>query len=418
MFTKTFKSFVFLLIFGLTYTFAQPVANEHSIKFTSTTSATLVGEDGVIMRTDNQGQTWVEQNSGITNALYGNSYKNGISIAAGENGVILRSDDNGATWSVILPGTLENLNDAEVVNTTNSVVCGNNGTILFSNDGGLSWDNVTSGVTTNLLDIYFVSDQVGFISGDMSTLLKSVDGGASWHPIDLSFSNNKFNGVAATDANNITIIGDMGAIFMSSDGGNTWAGPQLTPVYEINFNDIIMFNSMEGIIAGDDGLILRTTDGGNYWYPANTSAFGEAYDLYSVAFADANIGISTGRSGVEVYTTDGGNTWSETAPITIPNINNQGPKKAGVTLLQNYPNPFNPTTNISYETAFDASVSLRVYDVTGRVVANLVSGFQKAGSHTVNFNASNLASGVYFYTLSVSSGNIEVNKIMKMILTK
>lgn len=415
MFTTTFKSFIFLLIFGLTYTYAQPVVNELSIKFSSATTATLVGEDGVIMRTTNQGASWVEQSSGITNVLYGNSHKNGISLVAGENGVILRSNDDGLNWSVILPGTLDNLNDAEILNLFFAVVCGDNGTILFSSDAGLSWNTIPSGVTYNLNDIKFVSESTGYITGDMGTLLKTTDSGASWQQIDMSFTNNKFNAVEAINENNLIVVGDNGTLFLSSDAGTTWYGnPGVS--YDVNFNSVVFFDASNGIIVGDRGIILKTANGGDAWVEVNLPGVNEALDLYSVAFADANIGIATGKDGLEMYTTNGGNSWSEIPPSN-PNMNNDSPRP-GVTLMQNYPNPFNPTTNISYETAFDASVSLRVYDVTGRVVANLVNGFQKAGSHTVNFNASNLASGVYFYTLSVSSGNMEVNKIMKMILTK
>lgn len=418
MLSNFIKSTLLLLFFCATFTFAQNV-NEHSIKFESSTTATLVGEDGVIMKTTNLGATWEDKSSGITNALYGNSSKSGISLAAGENGVILRSDDNGENWVVILPGTLENLNDAEVVSSQYAVVCGNNGTILFSDNGGNNWSTVTSGVTYNLSDVKFVSESTGFISGDGSTLLKTVDHGATWQPIDMSFCTSKFNAVEAINENNIILVGDEGTMFISNDGGISWQGNP-GAAYSNNFNDVVFFDALNGVIAGNDGLILKTSDGGNSWYESNTNFAGDGYDLFSVAFANSNVGISTGRDGIEVYTTDGGDTWTETAPMdaTSPRKHEKNDKESGVTLIQNYPNPFNPTTNITFETAFDASVSLRVYDVTGKVVAELVSGFQKAGSHTVNFNASNLASGVYFYALNVNAGGTEVKKIMKMILTK
>lgn len=72
---------------------------------------------------------------------------------------------------------------------------------------------------------------------------------------------------------------------------------------------------------------------------------------------------------------------------------------------QNYPNPFNPSTTISYAIKFDGNVTLRVYDFTGNQVAELVNGVQQAGSYTVQFDASNLSSGVYFYTLSAPGFN-------------
>ncbi len=70
---------------------------------------------------------------------------------------------------------------------------------------------------------------------------------------------------------------------------------------------------------------------------------------------------------------------------------------------QNYPNPFNPVTVIKYELAASGAVSLKVYDILGREVVKLVDGRQDAGSYRVDFNAVNLASGVYFYRLEAGT---------------
>jgi hypothetical protein len=83
-------------------------------------------------------------------------------------------------------------------------------------------------------------------------------------------------------------------------------------------------------------------------------------------------------------------------------------------LAQNYPNPFNPATTINFNLAKDAKVSLVVYDVMGREVANLVSGDMVRGSHKVTFDASRLVSGVYYYNLKAG----DVNMTKKMMLIK
>jgi hypothetical protein len=69
-------------------------------------------------------------------------------------------------------------------------------------------------------------------------------------------------------------------------------------------------------------------------------------------------------------------------------------------LSQNYPNPFNPTTIIRYSVGTESPVQLHVFDITGRMVKSLVNKTQKAGSYEVNFDASDLPTGIYFYTLS------------------
>lgn len=86
----------------------------------------------------------------------------------------------------------------------------------------------------------------------------------------------------------------------------------------------------------------------------------------------------------------------------------------GYKLSQNYPNPFNPSTKISFELPQAGFVTLKVYDMLGSEVAVLVNNEMSSGTHTVNFNAANLASGTYIYQLNVN-GNLLTNK---MILLK
>lgn len=404
-----------LMLFSVSFVYAQAVVNEHSIKFTSTTAATLVGDDGVIMRTTNGGISWSEQTSNVTNVLLGNSHKSGLSIVAGENGVILRSDDNGANWDLVLPGTLEHLNDAEVTTSNTAVVCGDNGTVLITADGGMTWNEVYTGLNHNLNDIKFINMNVGYITGEMGTLLKSVNSGYTWVKIDMSFTNNKFNAIEAIDENNLVLVGDNGTIFVTNNGGESWYG-HANILYESNLNDIVFYSSTDGVIAGDDGLILKTTNGGSFWFEATRSFQGDNYDFYSVAFGDMNNGISTGKDGSRIYSTDGGSTWSLTNPGVQVAADLSGIK--GLKLGQNYPNPFNPSTVISFELPKDANVSLKVYDISGKEVASLLNGYLATGSHSVNFNASGLASGVYFYKLNIINGGENTSKVMKMILTK
>ncbi len=80
-------------------------------------------------------------------------------------------------------------------------------------------------------------------------------------------------------------------------------------------------------------------------------------------------------------------------------------------LHQNYPNPFNPTTRIEYAIPQTSHVSLKVFDMLGREVAPLVDEVQDLGFKSVEFNASGLASGVYFYRLTAGSF-VETRKLM------
>jgi hypothetical protein len=83
-------------------------------------------------------------------------------------------------------------------------------------------------------------------------------------------------------------------------------------------------------------------------------------------------------------------------------------------LSQNYPNPFNPTTNINFSVAKASNVKLIIYNILGQRVATLINGYMSAGTYTYRFDASNLASGIYLYSLE--AGSYRMNK--KMVLLK
>ncbi len=89
-------------------------------------------------------------------------------------------------------------------------------------------------------------------------------------------------------------------------------------------------------------------------------------------------------------------------------------RPAGFELAQNFPNPFNPTTTIHFTLPQDDVVRLNVYDASGRKVQTLVNGRTSKGTHTVQFNAANLASGIYLYRLETSA----FSETKKMLLVK
>jgi hypothetical protein len=87
-------------------------------------------------------------------------------------------------------------------------------------------------------------------------------------------------------------------------------------------------------------------------------------------------------------------------------------------LSQNYPNPFNPSTIIKYSLAKESSVKLTLYNILGKKIQELFSGRQNPGEHEIIFNASNLSSGVYFYTIEAVYKEGKFKKTKKMILVK
>jgi Concanavalin A-like lectin/glucanases superfamily/Secretion system C-terminal sorting domain len=133
-----------------------------------------------------------------------------------------------------------------------------------------------------------------------------------------------------------------------------------------------------------------TTEPQNYYYSDDLFAINSKIVFYRLKQVDFN-GQVKFSSEIEVN-------------VSSPNFN----------LEQNYPNPFNPETQISFSLPKNGEISLVVYNTLGEKVAILFEGFKEAGYHRIDFDASKLPSGVYFYTLS---SNNFVNT-RKMVLIK
>lgn len=117
-------------------------------------------------------------------------------------------------------------------------------------------------------------------------------------------------------------------------------------------------------------------------------------------------GICASANGYYVFSTD--HLWHN---ATLSSTGSNGQIIKGYELKQNYPNPFNPTTKIQYSLPQNKFVSLKVYDINGREVRRLVAEQQAAGTHEIEFNASGLASGTYFYRFE-TDGFAETKKLL------
>ena len=134
---------------------------------------------------------------------------------------------------------------------------------------------------------------------------------------------------------------------------------------------------------------------------------GTSTSLHYYSFTDKNLNSGTYSYRLKQIDNDGSSKYINlTESFTI--------QPGEYRLSQNYPNPFNPTTVINYTLPEKSRVAIKVYNVLGKEVATLVNEVKPAGNHEVSFNASNLSSGVYYYT--ISAGKFTSTK--KMILMK
>lgn len=174
-------------------------------------------------------------------------------------------------------------------------------------------------------------------------------------------------------------------------------------------------------LDGNDRLTLSDTSGGAVTFlsyhnsgswPVEPDGFGYSLELSNpegINYRTTNWGASQILNG----------TPGEQNSIVVSYVNPDAQLPNQFTLHQNYPNPFNPATVIEYsipknsELAYSELVTLKVFDVLGREVSELVDKPQAPGNYKVQFNAGNLASGVYFY--SIRAGNFTSTKKMLLL---
>ncbi len=308
----------------------------------------FVGSDKGIMRSTDNGESWLEVNNGLTNtyvrALVADT--GGYLLASTQEGGVFRSTNNGANWT-------------NVWNCQDSIVS------CFAFNGR---NQIFAGMAY-----------------PGSGLFRSTDRGLSWFQTGLTY---RIGCLAVTPGDRLFAATDMFGLWRSTDDGITWdqsnvglATSQLTA---------IVANSEGHIFLGTyDKSIYRSTDGGVLWTQFSDGL--SSYEILSL-YAAPNGYVYAGVTGFGIARTFEPTSGVEAIPTPIPRT---------FSLSQNYPNPFNPSTTIRYGLPNRLHVSLTVFNALGQAVATLVHDVQDAGYHQVKFDATHLSSGVYFYRMEV-----------------
>ncbi len=201
-------------------------------------------------------------------------------------------------------------------------------------------------------------------------------------------------------------------IYGQKINANGTLGNQIVPVELNNFSASVNGNSVliEWSTATETNnagfSIERKLDNGDWMRIAEVNGAGTSTRVINYSFTDKN--LISGKYNYRLIQTDLDGT------TKIYDLFNEVlvgiPEK--FELNQNFPNPFNPSTVIRFALPVSGLVSLKVFNTMGEEVATLVNGTREAGSYEVKFDATNITSGIYFYTLS--SGEFSVTK--KLVL--
>jgi photosystem II stability/assembly factor-like uncharacterized protein len=413
----------------------------------------IVGGAGIIQTTD-FGDSWTvlnkdpQENYGSINIINNNIYMCGF------DGTFFKSTDMGNTFNMnymvsankcITPVAIQFLNE------NLGYVASQRGQALKTTDAGESWIQIlppdTASSTVSNLALCFLNENIGIVVGKVASnvdvIRKTTDGGQSWSTLQNTAHQN-LNCVAFADDMHGAVGGNNSVILYTTDQGVSWNSSTINITTQSNIKSIKFYSGMNGIAVGAT-VILNTSDGGATWNQVNYSFPATLYSVY----CSGSTFYAAGDKYYVLKSTDVGNTWVNildtvlakqngytqfnsividkngnlwaggngglltTAPVS--GINNESFKLNSFTLSQNYPNPFNPTTIISFSLPEKSRISLKVYDILGRVVEVLADGVMNSGVHKVTFDGKKLASGIYIYSLSTDKGGI-ISK--KMVLIK
>jgi poly(3-hydroxybutyrate) depolymerase len=280
----------------------------YQVVYTQVTSKTLfgvsykngntwiaVGEDGTITGTNTKwSDTWFQ---GVSFSDANNGF------AVGWQGVIFRTTDGGDTWVELTSGTNHLFYEVSSTDENTATAVGSGGTIRRTTNGGQTWFVQSSTAQGHLYGVSFTDFNNGTIVGAHGIIYRTLNGGVSWFS-QLSGTTAWLYGVSFTDSSTGTAVGWNGTIIRTTDAGTTWTTQNSGTMQWLN--GVCFVNSNVGTAVGCGGTILRTIDGGANWIPQSS---GITSVLFSVSFTDANYGVAVGEGGTILTTTNGGENW-------------------------------------------------------------------------------------------------------------
>jgi photosystem II stability/assembly factor-like uncharacterized protein len=422
-----------------------------SIKLSKSGTNTYLGTNAAgVFKSTNFGESWFPINNGITAAATRDFRigKDGTFYSASWSNGLQKSNDNGKSWIVINNG-LTNVYTYSIIEDDNGdLLAGSDQGTFRSTDKGDNW-TLTATVGNNFTFHLFKDNSNRIYSITFgSGIYRTTDLGFSWERVDKNFATTEIFGFAIDSSDNLYAGTRGGRIYKSTNDGNSWiqirgstdpssavGGIAIAPngyIYAVNLYEGVLRSTDSGLTwekkntgitnfklnrvvsnkkgelysAAIDSLIFHSTDNGETWQ--NISGNMQFVEVRNIRFdKEDNVYLATDES-----------VWRSN-PDSVTTIVKSEDKVYQFALMQNYPNPFNPLTKIKYsipvaQTLLSVQVQLKVYDILGKEVTVLVNKEQETGEYEVEWNASNIPSGVYFYTLRAG----EFTTTKKLILLR
>jgi hypothetical protein len=385
-------------------------------------SSIILGIGNVLYRTTDEGTSWTENSMGIADDVITEKFAilpgdpANIFAALDYTHGVVRSTDNGLSWTPVnsgLSGTMKTLITCPNGSGGIDLFAGTRDGVFLSTNKGNSW---TGSLDSNVTAIAADTLSRRIFAGTNRGLFSSTNKGASWSLVDTNLTS-----LSLADTNYVTALAvvhygindvrifaafDDHGVYRSTNDGKSWDLCN----YGLDNNVYTYVNTF--LLVGDN-LLAGENDGGTY-----------ILDSYNLIWQNIGIGLSVDKVNAFAVTKTNLFVGSESdglwrRPLYEMAITGVGDETETVpihyVLRQNYPNPFNPTTTISYTLPSRSQVSLKIYDILGREVSNLVNNeILSQGSYSRQWNATGFSSGVYFYRLQTG----KFTETKKLLLLK
>ena len=414
-----------------------------------------------IYKTTDDGQTWILSLNNASFSFFGipveQDPSNPETIYTMSSVNFMRSQDFGDNWTTISTSTGLSSAPCDIEKFPNSdvILLGDKNTgIVKSTDGGFTWAQKfsTSGEIPTIA-VSHTEPGVSFATkwSGGGGLLRSTDYGETWTAVPGFDGINMWGVHVQPTDGNLVIAGcfSCGNTWRSINGGVTWTQISISSAnYQIFIVDSMTQFATQGAgfyklnsdffipveltsftaEASENEIILNwttATELNNQGFEIDRSSDNETFEKIgfvpgfgttteSISYTYQIVEFASGIQYYRLKQIDFDGTYEYSEVIEVEGIN-----PGQFTLFQNYPNPFNPFTSIKFSLAVDSNVKLKLFNMLGQEVGELLNSEISAGIHHIDFNASSLSSGTYFYVLEANGNNgSNFNATKKMILLR
>lgn len=361
----------------------------------------IAGGDSVLYFSFDGGNNW-DQSSPVPGVEYGinaiQPVEGGIYIGTAIKGVFYTSD-MGSLWHPRSSG-LTNLGAMEIRTFTvrgNEIFVATVGGGVYKNSitSPAAWSHFSEGIPWNTSwSIYSLENIDGDLyagGGVNAYYYRNRKNTSVWEEIPFDWFTGEANGILAFEkySGGIVAASNIG-IYRSLDGGVTW----------LKYSPGVGLVEKSDIVVKGNNIVVTLSKSARYYilHSSNSGVSWSRDDMQSgsIALSMTICGgkIWVGRLDGLYYKSD-----------TLTDIKEPGVVPREYSLKQNYPNPFNGSTSIEYTLPEEGYVTIQLYDITGRLVKQLVNEQQTPGIHKTTLESDDLASGIYVYTLRANGVN-------------